>query len=236
MSGPRFGINFGPVSGPVRTILGVLFVVGACLCGLVALITSQRAAGRVEGLQPIGARALMSTPPGTEVLIEAHVSDDNRVLLEPYGYVAYVREERSVWRDDGSWETGSWSEQARVTPPLLLELADVVIEIENDDYALQNVHTVEEGGAVGQPSDLRLTGLRAGEPVLVLGTVLGGKEVGRVEAEFIAGGTRESYIAGQRSAGWIFLAVSLVVALLGGAFLLREPLAALWSAWRGRSS
>jgi len=235
VSGPRFGINFGPVSGPVRTILGVLFVVGTCLCGLVALVVSNRAADRVAQLKPISARDLVSTPPGVEVLIEAHVSDDNRVLLEPYHFVSYVQEGRSVWQDDGSWETGSWSEVERITPPLQLELGDVVIEIENGDYELQNVHSIETGGRAGEPDHTRLTGLRAGEPVLVLGTVLGGKEVGRVDAEFIAGGSVDSYIAGQRSAGWIFLAVSLVVALLGGAFLLREPLAALWSLLRGRA-
>ncbi|MBN1661478.1 MAG: hypothetical protein JXA93_24005 [Anaerolineae bacterium] len=234
MNRPRFSINFGPVSRPARLIIGVLFVVGTCLCGLVALIASHHAADRVEHLQPISARDLVSTPPGVEVLIEAHVADDNRVLLEPYRFVAYVREGRSVWEDDGSWETGSWSERERVTPPLLLDLGDVVIEIENDDYELRNVRTVETGGRAGEPDDTRYSGLRAGEPVLVLGTVLGGKEVGRVEAEFIAGGTRDSYIAGQRSAGWIFAFISLVVALLGSAFLLREPLSSFWSLWKRR--
>jgi hypothetical protein len=108
------------------------------------------------------------------------------------------------------------------------------VEVENDDYELQDAYSVETGGVGTEPDDTRLTGLRAGEPVLVLGSVLGGKEVGRVQAEFVAGGTRATYIAGQRSAGWIIATASLVVALLGGAFLLREPLAAWWSSWRGR--
>jgi len=218
----------------VRIVIGVLFIAGTLLCGVVALITSQGAANRVERLQPIAARDLMSTPPGIEVLIEAHVADDNRVLLDSYGFVAYVREERSVWEDDGSWETGSWSEVERRTPPLLVALSGSTIEVENDDYELQNVSSVETGGVAGEPDDTRLKGVRAGEPVLVLGTVLGGKEVGRVHAEFVAAGTRESYIAGQRSAGWIFLALSVVVAVLGGAIVLYRPLRELWSARQDR--
>lgn len=235
MTGPRIAIDFGPVSRNVRLVVGVLFVAGTLLCGLLALIVSNRAANRVERLQPIGAAALVSSPRGTEVLIEAHVSDENPVLLEPYRLVAYVREGRSVWDDEGTWKTGSWSEQERVTPPLLLDLAGSVAQIENDDYELQDAHSIEAGGVAGEPSNTRFTGVRAGEPVLVVGTVLGGKEVGRVRAEFVAGGTRATYIAGQRSAGWIFGVASLVVALLGGAFLLREPLAALWSSWQGRT-
>ncbi|MBN1139521.1 MAG: hypothetical protein JXM73_23295 [Anaerolineae bacterium] len=213
----------------------MLFVVSALLCGLLAFIASNRAANRVEGLQPISAAALMSSPPGTEVLIEARLSDENPILLEPYRFVAYVREGRSVQDDEGTWETGSWSQQEQVTPPLLLDLAGSMVQIENDDYELQDAHSIEAGGVAGEPNDTRFTGLRAGEPVLVLGTVLGGKEVGRVRAEFIAGGTRVSYVAGQRSVGWIFGAASLVVALLGGAILLHEPLAALWSCRRGKA-
>jgi hypothetical protein len=216
-----------------RLVVGVLFVASTLLCGLLALIVSNRAANRVEGLQPVGAAALMSSPPGTEVLIEAHLSDENPVLLEPYRFVVYVREGRSVRDDEGTWETGSWSQQEQVTPPLLLDLTGSVVQIENDDYKLQDAHSVEAGGVAGEPSDTRFTGLRAGEPVLVVGTVLGGKEVGRVQAEFVAGGTQASYVAGQRSAGWIFGAASLVVALLGGATLLHEPLAVMWASRRG---
>ena len=234
MNGPRFGIHFDNVSQKTHLIINIFFVVGALLCGLVTLITNNQAADQVKKLQPIETAALMSTPPGTEVLIEAHVSDENRVLYEPDGLVAYVLEGRSVWNEEDSWETGSWSELERATPPLLLELSGRVIEIENDDYELQNVTRIESGGQLGEPDSMRVRGVRAGEPVLVLGTVLGGKEVGRIEAEFIAGGTRADYISGQRSAGWIMAAASLVVALLGGIILFREPLAALWSRWRDR--
>ena len=235
MSRPRIAINFGPVSGSGRLVLGVLFVAGALSCGLLTLIISDRAAGRVQRLRPVGAAALMSSPPGTEVLIEAQLSDENPILFEPYRFVAYVREGRSVWEDEGKWETGSWSELERVTPPLLLDLAGSVVEIENDDYELQDAYSVETGGIAGEPDDTRFTGLRAGEPILVVGTVLGGKEVGRVKAEFIAEGTQASYVSGQRGAGRIIAAASVVVALLGGAFLLREPLAALWASRRDRA-
>jgi hypothetical protein len=211
--------------------LGVLFVGGAFLCGLVALYSSHRAANRVKGLTPVTVAALTDSQPGREVLVEGHVSSRNSVQSLSPGFVAYMREEREIYTDDeGTPEPGSWSETERVTPPLLLELSDGLVQIENDDYDLENGRTIEgEPSFFDRYSDTRYKGIEIGDAVIAVGVVVEEAERPQIEADFIARGTQESYVASQRSAGVIFFVISVVVAAVGGVFIMWDRVPGLLS-------
>jgi hypothetical protein len=210
-------------------ILGALFVGAALLCGLVALYSSQRAANRVKGLTPVTVAVLEDSQPGHKVLIEGHISGRNPVQPLSPGFVAYIREEREIHTDDeGTPEPGSWSERGRVTPPLLLELSGGLVQIENDDYDLENGRTVEdEPSFFDRYSDTRYKGVEIGDPVIAVGVVGAAAEPPQIKADFIARGTQTGYIASQRSAGVIFLVMSVVVAAVGGIFIMWDRVTGL---------
>jgi hypothetical protein len=159
---------------------------------------------------------------GEEVLVEGHVSSRNPVRSPSTGFVAYVLEWREITYDDeGRPDPGNWSVSERVTPPLLLELPDGLLQIENGDYDIEDAHVVDErepGESVDEV-DTRHKGIRRGDPVIAVGIVSAGVERPQVRADFVARGTRASYLARRRWGGGIFCAFSIVVAALGGAIL-----------------
>jgi hypothetical protein len=203
-------------------LVGVLFVCGALLCGLLTWYSSTRAANRVKGLTPITVAALTDSQPGRQVLVEGHVSSRNPVQSEFLGFVAYIREGREIHTDDeGTPSPGSWSISGRVTPPLLLELSDGLVQVENDDYDLENGTTIEEEpSSFDRYSDIRHKGIEIGDAVIAVGVVGAEAEPPQIKADFIARGTQASYVASQRSAGMIFFAISVVVAVVGGVFIM----------------
>jgi hypothetical protein len=206
-------------------IVGVLFVFGALLCGLLALYSSTRAANRVEKLTPIPATILEDSEPGREVLVEGRISDRNPVIS--HSFVAYIREEREIETDDeGTPEPGSWYETSRITPPLLLELSDGPVQIENSNYDLRNGRTVEEKSS-GRYSHTRYKGIESGGQIIAVGVVVEGAEYPQINAEFVAPGTRESYVSGQRIGGIIFCLFSVVVAAVGGILILWDQVIGL---------
>jgi len=210
-------------------IFGVLFVGGALVCGLVTWYSSIRAANRVKGLTPITVAALTDSQPGRQVLVEGHVSSRNPVQSEFLGFVAYIREEREIHTDDeGTPSPGSWSVSARVTPPLLLELSDGLVQVENDDYDLENGTTIEEEpSSFDRYSDTRYKGIEIGDAVIAVGVVGVEAEPPQIKADFIARGTQASYVASQRSAGVIFFVISVVVAVVGGIFIMWDRVSGL---------
>ena len=211
-------------------ILGVLFIGGALLFGLVTWYFSNRAANRVEGLTPVTTvAALGDGQPGREILVEGHVSSRNPIQPLSPGFVAYIRERREIHTDDeGTPEPGSWFERQRVTPPLLLELSDGLVQIENDDYDLENGRTIEEEpSSFDRYSDTRYKGIEIGDPVIAVGVVVEDAERLQIRADFIARGTQASYIASQRSAGVIIFVFSIVVAAVGGIFIMWDRVSGL---------
>ena len=212
-------------------ILGVLFVCGALSCGLLTWYSSTRAANQVKGLTPVTVAALTDSQPGYEVLVEGHVSSRNPVQPLSPGFAAYIREEREIHTDDeGTPEPGSWFERQRVTPPLLLELSDGLVQIENDDYDLENGRTIEdEPSFFDRYSDTRYKGIEIGDAVIAVGVVGADAEPPQIKADFIARGTQASYIASQRSAGVIFFVISVVVAVVGGIFIFWDRVSGLLS-------
>lgn len=201
-------------------LAGILFVAGALLCGLVGLFASSRAGRRVQQLTPAPIARLEAMQPGEEVLVEGRISSGSAV--QDSGFVAYVREERTVYEDG---DAGSWSVRKRVTPPLLLELRESWVQIENDDYDLVDAKTVEERYDLSEPSKTRYKGLKRGDSVIAVGVLVAHREYPSIEADFIALGTREEYIARRRTGGRIFYGFSVLIAVLGGGILFKEQLA-----------
>jgi len=215
-------------------LVGVLFVGGALLCGLLTWYSSTRAANRVKGLTPITVATLTDSQPGRQVLVEGHVSSRNPVQSEFLGFVAYIREEREIHTDDeGTPSPGSWSVSGRVTPPLLLELSDGLVQVENDDYDLENGTTIEEEpSSFDRYSDTRYKGIGIGDAVIAVGVVGVDAEPPQIKADFIARGTQASYVASQRSAGVIFFVISVVVAVVGGVFIMWDRVSGYLPRWR----
>jgi hypothetical protein len=106
----------------------------------------------------------------------------------------------------------------RVTPPLLLELADGLVQIENSSYNLQGGRTVERQSFWDQ--EIRYRGIEAGDHVIAVGTLFSTAEPPQVSAEFIYRGTRAQYISGQRSMAVIGLVGGIVSAVVGGVLIL----------------
>jgi hypothetical protein len=206
--------------------MSLIFVCGALLCGLVGLFSSIRAANKVRSLRPITAIGLEAARPGEEVLVEGRVSDRNPV--RSHGFVAHVREQRDI---DEDGDADSWSLSARMTPPLLLELADGLVQIGNDDYQLEDAHAIEEEESFDQPSTTRYRGLAVDDPIIAVGVVVDGPELPQIEADFIARGTRAGYVARKRTGGVIFCASSIVVAAIGGLILFWDQVTRLLP-WR----
>jgi hypothetical protein len=203
-------------------LTGILFVGGALLCGMVGLFASSQAGRRVQQLTPAPIARLEAMQPGEEVLVEGRISSGSAV--QGSGFVAYVREERRV---DEEGDTGSWSVRERVTPPLLLELREGWVQIENDDYDLVDAKTVEERDDLSEPSERRYKGLERGDSVIAVGVLVAQREHPSIEADFVARGTRENYIARRRTGGRIFCGFSVLIAVVGGGILFKEPLLGL---------
>jgi hypothetical protein len=213
-------------------VVALLFMGGALLCGLLTLCSSILAAYRVARLTPVTLAELVVSQPGRQVLVEGQVSSENPLRSTTYGFVAYLREGREIENDEGTPSTGSWSVRERVTPPLLLDVSGSLVQVENDDYDLVDAETIEEEPGLDRYSDTRYKGLKIGTSVIAVGQVLAGQELPQIEVEFIARGTKASYIARQRSAGIFFCVGSLLVAVLGGLVLLWDRLRWLLSRWR----
>ncbi len=207
-----------------RILLGALFVGGALLCGLLTWCSASRTANRVEGLSPITrASVLGDMSTGKPVLIEGQISQRSPITLQDHGFVAYLREGRAIVDSKGAPSPGNWSVRERVTPPLLIELSGGRAAIVNDDYVLENGKTVEvKPSAFERYSDTRYVGIETGEPVIAVGVVTARGAQPELKAEFVARGTQASYAASQRNAGVIFFVISVVVAMLGGIFILRD--------------
>ena len=199
-------------------VTAALFICGALACGLVGLYSSISAANRARELTPVTSAGLRDTEPGRDALVEARVSERN--ALKIHGFVAYVHEWREI---DEEGEAGSWQEDARVTPPLLLELSDGLVQVGNDDYDLEDGHAIEEGDAFEEP-ETRYRGIRVGDSVLAVGSARAGAELPELEADFIALGTRERYVARRRLGGLIFCGFSVLVGAVGGIVLFWDQL------------
>lgn len=207
-----------------RILLGGLFVGGALLCGLLTWCSTIRTANRVEGFTPITRMSLLGDmTPGKQVLVEGQISQRNPIKLQDHGFVAYLREGRAIVDSKGTPSAGNWSVSERVTPPLLIELSGGLAAITNDDYDLENGKTIEaKPSAFEKYSDTRYSGVERGDSVIAVGVVTAHGAQPTIKADFVARGTQANYAASQRNAGVIFFVISVVVAVVGGIFIMRE--------------
>lgn len=112
---------------------GFIFLFGGVSIGIFAARAAQQAAERAARLPVATARDIQRSAIGAEVLVEGVIDARNPVRVR--NFVAYVREEyrnidttdnREVWKEDERW-----------TPPLLIQVADGVVQIANDAYRLE---------------------------------------------------------------------------------------------------
>ncbi|WP_129627486.1 hypothetical protein [Candidatus Oscillochloris fontis] len=205
------------------SIMGLIFVGVGIFTGFFLSRDAQNEAERVAALAPMTRQAVERAAPGSPVLIEAVVSRRNPATFRTF--VAYVREEYHGRDSDGD---DDWREDERVTPPLLLDLDGGVVAISNADYRISRYHekwqegtTLYWNGLKGEGTK-RYTGLVAGGPLLVIGTIQDGREGNTIHAERVFGGSQAEYIENQRSTarflpffGLIFGVVGLILLGVG---------------------
>ena len=202
----------------IRLSLGVIFiVVGVGVAWLFPRFI-YREANRVEEMVSITATNLADVSVGGEVLVEGRISHRNPVQTRDF--VAYVTEEREVDEDGDE----HWWELDRVTPPLLLELPDGIVQIENSTYGFRDTKPTAQSG------DIRYEGLAVGDRVIAVGVLVSRTEPPQITAEFIAPGTQASYVASQRNSVLLVRVVGIVFVALGVGDVVRG----LVGAWRSR--
>jgi hypothetical protein len=207
-------------------IFGLLFVsIGAFM----AIAGAQQAgaeAERAERLVPLTAAALEDSQPGREALIEGRISAKNAALFQ--AFVVYVREE---YRGSDDQDREKWEEDERRTPPLLIEVADGIVQLAGDRYILDRPpHTWAESqsslawnGVTGEGTK-RYRGFQAGDTATVIGTLVPGSEGMELQAERVYGGTRSSYIADRRQTAIWMPRIGALFGLIGAAI----AIAGIW--------
>ncbi len=198
-------------------LFGLLFT-GVGLFSTIFISSMMREeASRIEAMRPLGAVVLDDSRPGREVLAEGRISDRNQE--QAHGLVAYVYEQRE--RDsEGDYV---WRTRDQITPRLLIDVPDGRIEVAAR-YSLRNL---PDENTVQQNSE-RYRGLQQGDAVVVVGTTVASSELPTLNAEFIAGGTQQTYVTNHRAGagaasvfGWIFAGAGILFVLIGALLLLR---------------
>ena len=168
---------------------------------------------------------------GQEAVLEGRLSERNPLQIQ--SFIAYTRREyqgqdcRTVFDDDDldddDYECRAiWVEDERVTPPLWLDVAGGRMRVTNSDYAIQN-------GPVSWQSSEQLIenetksyeGFKIGSPIFARGKVIRDDGLA-LEAEFVYGGDRASYLASQQSGASVFYWVGLIFSLIGGLLVLSQ--------------
>ncbi len=189
MSEERKKLNAGE-----RLLLLVFWIFFACwgaACMKYSTDTAEKL-GHFKQLQLLTATNFKNSVPGHLVAIEGHVSKHTPVQFRQF--VAYIRQEYDG-RDDGYI---AWSEDLRVTPPLLLALPDGLIQIKNNNYDIERVPITWEDDSKPTWGTKQYRGFEVNSPVLAVGVVVQGVEGKALEAEWIYGGTSAEYINGLR--------------------------------------
>ena len=185
----------------------------AIVVGFTALASQQAAAAaeRVERLTPLTSAVLDDRQVGREVLVEGRISPRNPALLRDF--VAYVEEE---YRRTGNRRRREWVEDEQRVPPLVLDVADGAIALDNHPYEIESPpHLWQETDERGANTGRRYRGFRVGDVVLVVGTLVSEGEEVVLQAHWIRGGTRADYLANRRNAAALLPQCVLLIALIG---------------------
>jgi hypothetical protein len=171
-----------------------------------------------------GSPAVVQIAPGSVVLIEGQISPLNPPRYRDF--ISYVREEYRGTSADGS---AIWSEDQRLTPALLIDLAGGKVRIANNDYRLDSPHQrwqdsttlIANSGGVVEGAK-RYTGLTVFRPVTAIGVLENGPNGPELRSSFVFGGTRAEYIATQLGAAAYLPWLGLCSAAIGLALIARN--------------
>ncbi|MBD1930096.1 hypothetical protein H6F74_28315 [Trichocoleus sp. FACHB-90] len=221
MSEERKKLNVG------ERLLALVFWIFFACCGAAFMEHSTDAAEKLrhfEQLQLVTATGFKNSVPGKLVAIEGHVSKHTPTQFNQF--VAYIRQQ---YEGTDDMEV-LWSEDLRVTPPLVLALPDALIQIKNNSYNIERFPiTWQEDSklirnSVTNEGTKRYLGFEVDSPVLAFGVVVQGVEGKALEAEWIYGGTSAEYIDGirheERFRFWMGLSM-----LIGGVIIAVKVLA-----------
>jgi hypothetical protein len=172
----------------------VLLVIGLVLLVLGGGLAADAPAAGAHASLVEQAVALGQATAGQPAWVEGRIHASN--LTIHHGFVAYIQEQyRSCGR------SSCWSELARWTPPLVVELpSGSTQQIINDDYDIVSTAvTREEAAPTALSGPVRSRGFEAGSPLFALGRATADSTFPALEADILASSTREQYIAGLRA-------------------------------------
>jgi hypothetical protein len=202
--------------GTVMLVLGLLGLALGVGLGVFGSRSAQEEAARAERLVSVSAAALEDAQVGREVLVEGQISERNPALFREF--VAYEREEYRGSDSDGDAE---WSRDEIKRPPLLIAVGDGLVQIVGETYALRDMparwqeSNVLSWNGLTNEGTKRYQGFAAGNPVVLIGAVASGSEGNQLHAEFLAGGTRASFMAARRNDATILPWVGLGLSIAG---------------------
>jgi hypothetical protein len=224
----------------IRLVLGICYLIAAVAFGVFGAQAASTEALRIETLPHLDSAsgsnstficsitptlyqgatpnnpAAIQIAPGTEVLIEGHISPINQPHYRDF--ISYVREEYQGNSSDGS---AIWREDQRVTPALQIDLAGGSVRLSNNDYRLDSPHQrwisspTLVASDMGIGSTKRYTGLVVDLPVTAIGVLVNGASGPELRSSFVFGGNREDYIATQLGAAAYLPWLGLCAAVIG---------------------
>lgn len=242
-------------SGRGLLIVGLVALVsGAVGIGTGLASSKSRKEGRVaRALDVWDTATLNRLAPGDPVLVGGTLARDNAVLFRDYvAYLEYEPYKKRFSSSSSRRRKTHWREERRATPELRVETATGGVRVSNTDYQIGAAtpapeNDVDEWGPTswkgvreGDPGATGLlgsrerwyTGFKAGERVVILGTLVNTGDTPEVKAQRVFSGTQQDLVrAAERSSRGLWLlarvmfgvcAVALALLVWSGVQHLRE--------------
>lgn len=179
---------------------GLMAIVGGIGYLLIVPQFSQASDARVRNLTPVSAAAVRAEHPGSPVLIEGIIGMENESRYR--SMVAYRRSSPMRGPDGQTL----WIDDEHIAPSLLIMVNGDMVRVE-EGYRL--LHT-QRGW---QTKLYHYAGFERGDAVLVAGTVTAH---GTIRADFVASGTRQSYLMRRLGETWSVYIGGVCAIVLGG--------------------
>lgn len=192
---------------------------GGCGCFVMSLIflvvgggmifgstMANNEASRIERLPVVSGVLLADSPVGREVVIEGFISSN---MPSRYSnLVAYERQYHETYYSQGKRRT-RWVTDVTVTPPLVINTSSGRVQLEASSSV--SAYSFDHAPATINEGDHRYNGFRVNDPVMAFGTVQRGSEGLVLDAQLIHGGTRQTYVDGQRTVATIFFWIGIAM-------------------------
>ena len=229
-----------------------LLVFGACAAGVGLLLRGPLAAGAAEESDALQAAPVVDSRSVNDVALGRRVLAYGRIATTtdaPHGRVAFVRQQyQGTDKTASNQRRARWSELARHTPALQLDVDGRMMSIAAGEYELDSPphERAPEGGPVASTvhfdvglvdlSTQRVRGFAAGDAITVDGTVTAGANgasagaangARALQAQRLFSGNVAAYresradVGTLRLTGTIFTALGLALLALGGVLLRR---------------